>query len=825
MTIRTKLLVGTLGALLIPTIAGVLSLRRLEREMTRMVGENSAASAELLIDEIENRVYLLVGSLQEFAQTSPGMLGALEESNHEFEALGEKAIEARLERTDRAWQAWIAEAGAQPPAEVARAASHPLSAELRRKLDYHRRGSDQAFAEIFVTNRYGANVALTSPTSDYGQADERWWQEGFRTGVWIGDIDFDESSGAYSLDVVVRVDDGEQPAGVLKAVLDIGHIHSILREFESAAAFAGGETELRDPRGAVLYPTFAAPSALAGGAIELPQPHQRRHWLERSTSGSARFLRAEATGGGHAELPDLHWTVRLQYPSSIVFAPIQRIKTQLLTIGVVAGLLALVVAIIVSLGISRPIGSALEVAERIAAGDLGTDVEVVGSGEVRELLGSMRSMARKIRAVATGLAGSSDRVTELSTALSTAGREISAGAAGQSDATGHGTRSVNEMTVSIDTVVSSAVEVQTEVGTTASAVEEMTASNQAVGRNAERLATGAGETLATMRELARSVESVAAAADDAGLEAESAVRQAHAGGEAVRQTAAGVEEISSTMVEIARVNRSLGEKSERIDYITDVIEEMARKTRLLALNATLQATHAGEHGRAFRAVAEEVKALAERSSGAAKEIGDLVESVQGAIAEADSISQVGAVRAQEGVELAGRAGGAIGGVVESIEQVTDRILEIRTATGEQAGGAEQLTQTFAKMSKMTDEVAAATHQQSASTGQILDATQRLQAISDRVIQALGRHGGDSQRVQESIQTIGRVAAANVETSNEIVRITDHLETEAETLRLLGESFQLEKSPADLADDAPRSSEPGEDGEAEPSILATSAAAL
>ena len=95
--------------------------------------------------------------------------------------------------------------------------------QLQLSTDYY--SNTKIFAELFVTNRYGANVAQTHRTSDYRQGDERWWQEAMKRGLFVSDVGFDESAGIYSVDICLRVQDQQgEPLGVLKAVMNIQEI-------------------------------------------------------------------------------------------------------------------------------------------------------------------------------------------------------------------------------------------------------------------------------------------------------------------------------------------------------------------------------------------------------------------------------------------------------------------------------------------------------------------------------------------------------------------------------------------------------------------------
>lgn len=792
MKIRTKLLLGILVALVFPLAGGVFSLLQLERGMRDTVGENSAAAAASLMNQIESRLYMLVDTARELAGATPEITAALSDSNRHFASLGgTDLVEAYKAEQDDAWRAWIETPERPQPAVLQSAEENPLSGLLAEKRAFWRDDfGEPIFGEIFVTNFFGANVAQTDVTSDYVQSDEEWWQAGFRDGVWLSEVGYDESSGLYGIQIAVRVDREGEPLGVLKAELNLAEVHNVLQDYEVAAALNGGAAELRNRRGALLYPEYLPPS---GAALASQTTVRDSFAIEAGADGESDLLIATAQSRGHAELPDLNWTVSVRFPADIVFSPVVRLKRQALTIGLVALLLAAATAIVVSFGVSRNLRAAVGLADRIAGGDLAQDIRVGGSGEVAELRTAMHSMVGKIRNIVGGIVRTSERISKVSDDLSASGARISYSAENQSNATEVGRVSIDKMAGSIQTVSNSASRVRDEVANASASVEEMSASNETVVKNTERLAASVSENLTMVHQLASSIEQVANSAGRAGDASESAVREARDGGHAVSRAAEGAEELARTMSEIARVNRTLAGFGARINYVTEVIEGIAKKTKLLALNASVQAAHAGEHGRAFRPVTVEVKELAERSAGSAREIAALVEEVQKTIREAESISQLGADKARESAELAGSAGQALNHVVDTIEGVSRHTLEIGKTTREQASGSEYLVSTFKRMQQITDEVAEATRQQRLGGAQILQAMGRLQGITSQVGQAVANHIADGRSVRETFESMAETATRNADTVGEIVGVAEDLKGEAEALRSLGDFFVLDDS--------------------------------
>ncbi len=249
----------------------------------------------------------------------------------------------------------------------------------------------------------------------------------------------------------------------------------------------------------------------------------------------------------------------------------------------------------------------------------------------------------------------------------------------------------------IGAVVKNTSSIRSETGEIAAAADDLS-------RRTERQAATLEETASALDELTSSVRSAAAGAQGASEKAAAAQGRAQEGGNIAREAVAAMDGIKASSQEISK--------------ITSVIDEIAFQTNLLALNAGVEAARAGEAGRGFAVVATEVRALAQRSSDAAREINDLISASEGQV--------------QAGVELVDKTGTALGAIVESISEISELVSNIAVSTKEQASGLNEINAAVTELDQVTqqnaamfEETTAASHALTTETNALADAVSRF----------------------------------------------------------------------------------------------------
>ncbi len=343
-------------------------------------------------------------------------------------------------------------------------------------------------------------------------------------------------------------------------------------------------------------------------------------------------------------------------------------QTRTVMFGAVA--LALIFATLIAWAIirsvTRPLGgepdTVKSVAERIAGGDLTVEVPVK-TGDAHSLMAAMRRMQESLRKMIAELKANAEGVASAAAQLASSSSQVAAATAHQSEAASSMAAAVEEMTVSINHVSDSA-------------------------REAHSVTSATGE-------------------------------QSHAGSQVIENTVAEMRRISTTVGDAAQTIEAMGESSQKISGIVQVIKDVADQTNLLALNAAIEAARAGEQGRGFAVVADEVRKLAERTTQATGEIGAMIEEVQSSARAAVDTMQQAVARVDEGVGLAQQANDSMGGISQGAQRVVQAVNDISNALKEQSAASNEIAANVEKIAQMSEENSAAT-KESADTAHQLE---------------------------------------------------------------------------------------------------------
>jgi twitching motility protein PilJ len=390
--------------------------------------------------------------------------------------------------------------------------------------------------------------------------------------------------------------------------------------------------------------------------------------------------------------------------------------------------LTLMLVYLLTNSINEQVSSIAGLFEKISTGDFNARADVYAEDELGEMATSLNSMLDNTQAL---IQSREDRdqiqrsITRLLEEVSgVADGDLTTEAEVTADITGAIADSFNYMIGQLRTVIGDVQKATLQVN--AFATEIYTSAHDLTARS-ETQAEQIVSTSAAVDDMTRSIQQVSQSASLSASVAEQSLANARQGNNAVKNTIAGMDRIRDQVQETAKRIKRLGESSQEIGQIIQLIDDIADRTSILALNASIQASMAGEAGRGFAVVAEEVERLADRSTEATKKIAGLVKTIQSETNEAVGAMEKGIQEVIEGSKLASQAGQALGEIESVSNKLADLIQSISTTSKQQAHASEGVSKSMAEISEITQQTAAGTKQATEAVNALAGLAERLRA--------------------------------------------------------------------------------------------------
>lgn len=358
-------------------------------------------------------------------------------------------------------------------------------------------------------------------------------------------------------------------------------------------------------------------------------------------------------------------------------ATFDRSKNMVIAAIVLALALTTGLALVVTRSITTPLAEAVQSTETIAAGNLTQEIHLEGRDEPAQLLSSLAMMQDNLRSAITQISNSSVQLASASEEMSSVAEDSSRTLQRQNG----------------------------EIQQAASAITEMSAAVDEVARNASATAEASN----------------------------ASARLAHEGRDRVKHTVSSLRTMTEEFTRTSQQIVGLAEQSKDIGKVLDVIRAIAEQTNLLALNAAIEAARAGEAGRGFAVVADEVRALAHRTQVSTQEIEQMISSIQGGTSAAVGSMRSSVEQAQQALTVAEEAGQALDGIYTKAGEISESNLLIASASEEQAAVAREVDRNIVNISDLSTQSAAGANQTSAATNELARLAIDLNSLVTRFV--------------------------------------------------------------------------------------------
>ncbi|WP_051361182.1 methyl-accepting chemotaxis protein [Desulfuromonas sp. TF] len=477
-----------------------------------------------------------------------------------------------------------------------------------------------------------------------------------------------------------------------------------------------------------------------------------------------------------------------QYRVSVVQPASEKIQASLRTIlstmmwaTLISALLSIMIGFVLARGLGNPIRRVMEVLGKLEKGHLDTRAGLKRRDEIGQMSSALDRMSDKlsgmvlrIRRSADELIGISANLAESATSVETAagrqseqvekasaammsirklGEQVGDGMERLTESAADSTSSVLEMSANIEEVAQNAENLALSVEEVNSAIQEMAAAFKQISENILTLRESSDSTASSVAQMDASIEQVEENARNIRLITEEVRTDAERGQQSVEATIGGIEEIRRASKAAGEVVLSLADKAVGIGRILSVIEDVTDQTSLLALNAAIIAAQAGDRGRSFAVVADEIRELADRTSLSTREIAEVIQAVQDDTRRAVETIQKADIRITEGENLSRQSGKALNKIVSGVAGAVRQMDQIAMATQEQAQGSRIIRSAMEKMATMVDQTATAMVEQEKGSQAIRSAAEKMWEMTTHVKNSTREQSNAAKTIARSTENI------------------------------------------------------------------------
>lgn len=479
---------------------------------------------------------------------------------------------------------------------------------------------------------------------------------------------------------------------------------------------------------------------------------------------------------------------------------------QAILLNILSILIALLIGVILGVflprGIIRPIRIIEKASLNIASGDIDQTIDIQSDDEIgnlarsfREMIVYLEEMAGTVASIAKGdltvniqprsdkdLLGNSlkEMVSSLGNAVSlvaASARDLNASSAQLASAAGQASDVTQQISDTVQQVAIGTSQ-QAEYSTRTSELVEKMAGTMVKVENGTKdqgkAAAKAAELTSSLSEAIRQVEGNARAVTRDSNKASEAAKN---GTSIVESTIEGMNRIQSKVGISAQKVQEMGNRSKQIGAIVETIDDIASQTNLLALNAAIEAARAGEHGKGFAVVADEVRKLAERSSVATGEIGQLIKGIQQTVEEAVKAMNEGSKEVQNGADLANESGKALKNILAAAEAVYHQANQATEATVRMNEFSEELVKSVDEVAGIAESNSTSSDEMKSDSEEVTRAIENIASVSEENSAAIQQVSASTEEMSAQVQDVTQSAQKLAETAGQLLAMVSHFKYE------------------------------------------------
>jgi methyl-accepting chemotaxis protein PixJ len=585
------------------------------------------------------------------------------------------------------------------------------NANLNNYLQQVVKSSD--IVEIFFTERNGFNIAFSNPTSDFVQRDEGWWQTSQKDGRAIDEPEFDESANAtvFALSEAVTDPQTKEFLGVIKAGIPVKVLDSTLAAYLSAGLSQSQMVQVVDSQAGSIMSTITSKGSdseikeTIGGTLILQVAKtlvdsvqngqtldEVKQLIQQESDFSNIFLKQESVFSKVSTFARLEYQGKIYNLSTIpntdlvvitavdareIAAAGRNLITAFALTAIVLGAISLALIIALAQELSRPLINLSE--------------------KTKDLLQQQKTVADEQR----------QEKEQLESAIYALIDEVSD--ATQGDLTVRANLDSLELsTVAdlfnaiIDNLQEIAIEAKQSSSQVGSSLKQNEAAILSLAEQAIAEAKETRDTLVSVEQMSQSIQAVAENASQAEQIADDSYNMIVNSTSNMDLTVDSILELRTTVGETAKKMKRLGESSQKISQAVSFIEEIALKTNVLAINASVEAGRAGEYGQGFTIVAEQVGALAEQSAAATKEIASIVAAIQAETQEVSQAMESGTTQVVDSTRLVEATKQSLSLVLEKSREINQLMGSISQTTVSQANTSQNVTNLMQRIAQLSE---------------------------------------------------------------------------------------------------------------------------